>query len=102
MASIRKHARSPFWYLRKRDLDSGAWVEQTTGLRIDNALETRKAQRLAEKASVQERQVNGIDNTAFAHWVPQWIADHKCSDSTRRSMRISWQAIHLFMQGHGI
>ena len=104
MASIRQHERSPFWYLRKRDLDTGGWVEKSTGLHIDSTADTRKAQRLAEKASVQERQITGLDNTAFAHWVPQWIADHSAqrAANTGRSMQISWQAVRLFLQGRGI
>jgi site-specific recombinase XerD len=85
-------------------LDTGRWVEKSTGLRIDNALDTGRARRLAQKASAQERQFCEVGNTAFAHWVPQWLADHGAqrAENTRRSMQIAWQAVKLFIQGRGI
>lgn len=104
MASIRRHRRSPFWYLRKRDLDSGEWVEESTGLRADNPADTRKAQRLADKATVDEQRIGGPRNSpAFLAWVPGYIASHwpVGSDSKRR-YTTAWQAIKAFLNAESI
>ncbi len=104
VAHIRRHARSPFWYLRTRDLDTGKWIQKSTGYRADDPADTRKAQRLADKATAQERQVGGpTTSPAFLAWVPGYIASHwpKGSDSKRR-YTTAWQAIKPFLASQGI
>lgn len=105
MASIRKYARSPFWYLRKRDLDTGKCVEEALGLRTDDSKETRKAQRIAEEHSCKERQVAGTkDNPAFVFWVPGYLRSHYAQKSpeTQRRMQTAWQAIKVFLKAEDI
>ena len=67
MASLRKYKRSPYWYLRYRDFETGRWSEEATKLRHDDPKETRDARRLAEKYSVKEAQVAPTIRANFAH-----------------------------------
>ena len=100
MAHLRKHKRSPYWYLRRRDLDTNVWSEVSTGLRIDNAGETRKAQRLADKFSVEEKRVFAPGNSsAFNAWVPSYLETHyaeRAGESFRRYQG-AWQTLRSFL-----
>lgn len=102
MASIRRHARSPFWYVRFRDQDTGAWREQSTGLRVDSATDTRKAIRIAEKLG---RCVTITDASArFSDWVPAFL-DHHCSTKSRgyrRRLGYAWASVRDFLKQHGL
>ncbi len=104
MASLRRHSRSPFWYLRRRDLDSGSWVEKSTGLRADDQAATHKAQRLAERASVEEQRIGGPNTSpAFLAWVPGYISTHWTGKGdSRRRYGVAWQAIKAFLAEQGI
>lgn len=98
MASLRKHPRSPFWFLRKRELDTGRWFEQSTGLRWDDQFETRKAQRLAEQAATVEKNIGTPKSSpAFLAWVPQYLLTHFKSENSRRRYQVAWQAIKMFL-----
>lgn len=99
MAHIRRHQRSPFWYLRTRDFESGNWTEKSTGLRADSPEETRAAKRLAEKASAEEQSLYPSTGSAFAQWVPSYLASHwsnRSGDSPRR-YALAWGAIKIFL-----
>ena len=98
MAYLRKLNRSPFWQLRKRDLDTGKWVEHSTGLRHDNPSDTRKAQRAAEKATAAERQLGTTaNNPAFNAWVPGYIATHWQRPESKRRYATAWQTVKRFL-----
>jgi integrase len=105
VAHLRQHKRSPFWSLRRRNLDTGRWEERSTGLRVDDPSETLKAQRAADKASAQEQRIGTPKNSpAFLAWVPDYLASHwrnPGSDSPRRYAG-AWQAIRAFLETHGI
>lgn len=104
VAHLRKHRRSPFWYLRRRDLDTGSWVQKSTGLRADSAEDTRKAQRMADKATVEEQKVGTTRfNPAFSAWVPGYIASHWTGQGdSKRRYGVAWQAIRRFLNEQGI
>jgi len=104
MAYLRQHPRSPFWQLRKRDLDTGEWVEKSTGCRIDDAAETRKAQRAADKATAEEQQLGPATkkNPAFNAWVPGYIANHWQRAESKRRYATAWKALKLFLNGNDI
>ena len=79
-------------------------MEESTGLRADDPAATRKAQRLADKATIDERRVGGPNiSPAFVSWVPGYIASHwpKGSDSKRR-YTTAWQALRMFLAAEGI
>src|SRR6476620_3323713 len=100
LAHLRKHKRSPFWYLRRRNLDTHIWEEESTGLRYDVDAETRKAQRLADKVSAEEHRIgaSGKGSQAFAVWVPSYLATHwqGAGDSKRRYTG-AWRSIRAFL-----
>lgn len=106
MAHLRRHKRSPYWYLRQRDLDTGKWREEATGLRYGNDADTRKAQRMADRLSIEERRIGSPGTSpAFAAWVPGYLATHwanKSSTGTRRRMGVAWQALRAFLQENDI
>jgi hypothetical protein len=99
VASLRRNPRSPFWNLRYRDLDTGKWREKSTGL-----TDTRKAQRLAEKTSIEERRLSTVPNSpAFLVWVPGYLATHwRSQGDSRRRYGVAWQAIRTFLKAEGI
>lgn len=104
MASLRRHDRSPFWFIRRRDLDTNKWFEKSTGLRADSREDTRKAQRLADKASLEERRVGSPNNNpAFQTWVTEFIDTHwqNAGDSTRR-YTVAWRAVKAFLAASDI
>jgi hypothetical protein len=105
VAHLREHKRSPYWYLRRRDLDTGKWTEQSTGLRTDDKADSRRAQRLADKASAQESRVGSPHHSpAFIAWVPDYLDSHwrnPGSDSPRRYAG-AWQAIRAFLEEQDI
>lgn len=104
MASIRQHPRSPYWYLRRRDDDSGEWKEQATGLRWDDAAQTRKAWKLAEKASAAETAEGTRTGQAFISWVPTWLVSHyrHKSPATLRRMTHAWNSVRQWLRERGI
>ena len=66
MASLRKYKRSPYWYLRYRDLETGRWCEEATKLRYDDPKETRDARRLAENTPSRKRKLRPTIRANFA------------------------------------
>lgn len=104
MAYLRPHKRSPFWYLKRRSLDTGHWGEKSTGLRIDSARDTRKAQRAADKASIEEKRVGSPGTSpAFLAWVPPYMENHWTREGgSRRRYQIAWQAVRRFLAEHDI
>jgi site-specific recombinase XerD len=108
MAFIVKRKGKPFWLLRKLDPETGKWSQSSTGYRIDNALETRKAQLMASKAGVKEmqlaegaRQGGGLPSTrvnpAFNTWVPTYLDDHFKSLATARRVKTCWDVLKVFL-----
>lgn len=98
MAYLCKHKRSPFWYIRFRDLDTGAWREQGTKLLIEDAKHSRDARRLAEKYSIKEAQVAPEHGGEFRAWVKDYLRSHYKRESTLLRMQAAWDSISEWMQ----
>lgn len=104
MAHIRKHGRSPYWYLRTRAFD-GKWREESTGLRWDDDKQTREASRLAEKKTIKERDdwsdQRGHD---FRSWVPGYLASRYRlkGPATFRRSEIAWSTVQSFLLSKGL
>lgn len=99
MASLKKVSRSPFWYIRRRDLDTGRWRDEATKLRRNSPQDTRGAQRLADKYSAQENQLgsNGRGEE-FVAWVPDYIAGHYKNEHTRKRAEFAWNNIREWLR----
>ena len=98
MASLKKKARSPYWWIQFRDLDTGEWREENTKLRRDSNEDTRKAQRLAAKKKTEEEQVKSKLGGDFFTWVPAYIERHYENERTRKRAKIYWSHISTWLQ----
>jgi hypothetical protein len=93
VAHLRDHSNSKFWYVRFRDLDTGIWREESTRLLKADTKQTRAAQRIADKKTLDESRITGGLTGAFRDWVASYIADHYTVDSTRRRAVHAWERI---------
>jgi hypothetical protein len=76
MAYITKSAKSAYWVLRYRCLDTGKWRDRSTRCRHDDAKQTRAAQRMAEEASALEAKVGPEASGDFSAWALDYIRRH--------------------------
>jgi site-specific recombinase XerC len=102
MASLYPKPRSPFHWLRYRDLDTGEWRGKTTKLRIDSPVESRRAQKMADEHSKREAQVGNLADGSFAAWVPAFLQHNY--DNPRSLIRYSaaWSKVWAFLKAKGI
>ena len=89
MAFLRKTSKSAFWVLKYRDLDSGKWREESTRCRIDDAKQTRKAQRMAEVASKREA-LTAPRHGDFVEWAPAYLESHFENVRSRKRYELAW------------
>src|SRR5581483_4195918 len=98
VAYLIKRGHTTFWHMRYRDLDTGVWREKSTGLRIADPVETRKAQRAADQASIEEHRVGAPGTShAFLAWVPIYL-NRRCG----RRYHSAWYAIKTFLAQRNI
>lgn len=99
MAFLRARKNSPFWILRRRDPETGAWRDFTTKYRRDNPSDTQAARRLATRATSEDERLvfKSGDPGHFARWVPDYIAGHYDRASTRRRAEIAWSNLGAFL-----
>jgi hypothetical protein len=102
MAYLIKIKRSPYHYLRYRDLDSGKWKEKNTKLRTDCPKDSAKALKLAAKKTQEETLVVPIKGEGFSGWVDDFIASHYSNIKTRRRCVYFWRTLHVFLHEHGL
>jgi integrase len=105
MAFLIKQRASPYWHLRTRQAD-GSWKSKSTGLRIKNDLETRKAKMLCGRSQVEEFSENksNHNNPAFAVWVSTYINYHYAnkSQATAKRMHAAWFALTRFLNANDV
>lgn len=101
MAFLRSTPKSSFWILKYRDLDSGRWREASTRCRIDDAKDTRRAQRMAEEASKREAQSAPMHG-AFAEWTAAYLESHFANARSKKRYFLAWQRCLEWMRTHGI
>jgi len=102
MASLYKKPRSPFWWLRYRDLDTGDWRGKSLKLRVDDNAETRRAQKIADQFSAKEAQVSCLASGTFVSWVSDYIADHYRNPRSKNRYTHAWARIWRFLHAAGI
>lgn len=100
MAYLRKLQRSPFWFLRYQDLETGRWREQSTKLRHDDPKETRKAKRLCDQHSEREAKAAPDAGSEFARWVPDYIRSHYQRPHSLKRYDAAWQRISEWLQAN--
>lgn len=97
MAYLVKSKKSPYWYLRSRDLDTGAWQEKNTKLRHDNSKESAAALKQAAKKTKEESLVKPTAGEAFAQWVPGYIESHYKNARTKKRNLYFWDNLSAWM-----
>lgn len=93
MASLRSHKRSPFWYVRFRDLDTGQWKEECTKKRIDHDKETREAQRICNKKTEGEARISANRSGSFSAWVGGYLATHFKNERSQQRYTYAWEIL---------
>jgi hypothetical protein len=106
MAFLRKKPRSPYWFLRARDPETGELREESTKLRHDNFEQTRTARRQAEKATHEEARFATADGPRdaahFSHWVATYIASHYQRGASLRRYQVAWANLCVFLTEHNL
>jgi site-specific recombinase XerD len=102
MASLGTKPRSPFHWIRYRDLDTGKWRFKSTKLRRDSPVESRRAQRLAEEQSRKEAQVGNLADGNFAAWVPTFLQDNYLNPRSLARYTAAWAKVWAFLKNKGI
>lgn len=102
MASLRRHRRSPYWFVRYRDLDTGRWIEESTKLRADNPEESRKAHKIADAHSAREAKIAPVVGGEFVAWVPDYLAAHYDRASTLKRAEAAWLSLRDWMRERNI
>ncbi len=102
MAYLIQKKRSPFWYLRTRNLETGRWTEQCLKLRIDDPKDSAKALKEAAKSTTGEVVARPRRGENFSEWVPDFIASHYVKALTRERSLYFWRTIHVFLHENGL
>lgn len=98
MASLRSHKRSPFWYVRFRDIDTGRWVEECTKKRRDSDKDTREAQRICDKKTELEARISPDTSGNFAAWVSSYIEANYRNENSRRRYTFAWEIVSEWLK----
>jgi len=102
MATLYAKPKSPFHYLRYRDLDTGDWRGKSTKLRRDNPAESRRAQKMADEHSRREAQVANLAQGSFAAWVPTFLEDNYTNKRSRVRYTTAWSRVWSFLKNKGV
>jgi integrase len=94
MASLYRRARSPFWQLRTRI--EGVWRCENTGLRHDNAADTKKAKILVAERSYLETQSKPLKLSDGWMWVPKWLRA-TATGKTLECYELRWRHLTRFL-----
>lgn len=102
MASLRKLARSPFWYIRYRDVETGRWRDECLKLRCDDEKQTRAARREAIRRSSEEGMIAPTRGEEFAVWVPAYIAGHYTNPHSKKRYEHAWERLDEWLRARKI
>ncbi|NBX72801.1 MAG: site-specific integrase [Alphaproteobacteria bacterium] len=102
MASLFPKPKSPFHWLRYRDLDTGVWKSRSTHLRRDSVTESRRAQKIADEHSRREALVGNLSDGNFAAWVPTFLQDNYANTHSRIRYTAAWSKVSAFLKENGI
>ena len=102
MASLRKLARSPYWYIRYRDVETAVWKDECLKLRHDDAKETRSARREMIKRSSDEGLVGPVHGEEFSAWVPAYISSHYTNARSSKRYTHVWERLDEWLRENRI
>jgi hypothetical protein len=102
MASLRKLSRSPFWYIRYRDVETAVWKDECLKLRHDSEKDTRAARREVMKRSAEEGLVGPTQGEEFSKWVPAYIAAHYTNARSLKRYQHVWERLDEWLRARRI
>ncbi len=102
MASLKKVKRSPYWYIRFRDLETGIWKDECLKLRHDNDQDTIKAHKECAKRTAAEQAVSPQNGGDFSAWVPMHLQSHYKNPRSLERYQIAWDTIAGWLKGKKI
>jgi hypothetical protein len=102
MAYLRKRPRSPYLFLRYRDLETGAWREKSTQLRYDDPKQKRAALRICQKTTEKEAAYAPTNDGEFSGWVASYLADHYGNPRSFKRYEAAWLRICDFLREKNI
>jgi len=102
MASLYKRKDSPNWHISTKV--KGVWSSQNTGLRVDSALDTKRARLLAAERTFAE--AGASDATPQAQggwrWVGAWLKHRAPSSKTLEMYLLRWRHVATFLEDREI
>lgn len=93
MASLKKVSRSPYWYIRSRNLETGLWRDECTKLRRDSDRDTIEAHKECARRTTAEQSVSPQNGGHFSAWVPQHLQYHFKNPRSLQRYQIIWETI---------
>ena len=94
MASLRRLKNSPYWYVRYRDLETGAWRDECLKLRHDDRNDSLRAHREVAKRSADEKKVGPMNGDDFTSWVPDYLEDHYTNPRSLLRYQYVWSVVN--------
>jgi site-specific recombinase XerD len=102
MAFLLRKKRSPFFYIRYRDLETGGWKDENTKLRADHPKEALKAVREANRRTSEEAVVRPSRGENFQDWAFYYISEHYRNEETKKRALYFWSTIAVWLHESGL
>lgn len=102
MASIYPKERSPFWFIRYRDIRTGKTKDHSTKLRRDDSEQTRAARRQCAERTAQELSAPAPRSGDDWQWVEQFFVAHYENERSRDRARAAWFNLTAYFRSLGI
>lgn len=102
MAQLREDKRSPFYYIRYKDLETGRWRDKSTKLRLDVPSDRLKARKLCDEYSAREAQVGPQDSGNFSTWVPVFLQQHYQNSNSVKRYKTAWGHVSGFLKQYNL
>jgi integrase len=106
MAFLIKQPGRPYWLLRHRDPVKGRWVQKSTGLKINDRNDTRKARELRDRHSGQEQALKTTTPAeAWPCWVQAFLAFRYGSAENAKTLaryQSSWRSLSVYLESKAI
>ena len=97
MAHLVKVKRSPYWYVRYRDVHSGKLIQKNTKLRAADRTDTKAAMRIRDKHSTDEAKVAPSRADEFLAWVPEFLQKHYKNENSKKRYLYAWDWVSQWL-----
>lgn len=99
-----KKAASPFWWIKFRDPDTGEIRRESTGFRVGNGPDRRRAEELRAEYTLREARTVAVSaSEKWDAWVDDYFAlRYAASDQSLTRARSAWRTMGMFLREHDI